>query len=151
MKQLEADFSKFANFVGNFGPLGVAVNTAAVSFGSGPVTQGGSIPITDVNVIPNPFGYAPVVQTINTSVTVQSVSTTSFTFSTDPGHVLQPAAISFTASDAANNQINFTINVNGQFAGPGVRVGYYAGVYDLENKIWNNLVKNIQALCNPKK
>ena len=103
----------------------------------------GSIQISDVNRGPDdlPMG------TFNVSVTVTSVSTTSFTFATDSGHVLYPATITFSTSDASPGQINFLIQVNGDFAGPLQRLGYYMGGYNLENNIWNHFEQNVQAAC----
>jgi RHS repeat-associated protein len=147
--QVESNFAQFGNYVGNFGPLGVPAATAAVSFGTGPVTQGSTIPITNVNLVANPFNGPTYVSTVsfNVSVTVSSASPTSFSFTTNPGHVLYPASISFSAADAGPNQINFSINVAGNFAGIGAQVGYYAGGNNLENNIWNHLLSNVQRAC----
>ncbi len=136
IKAIASGFSKFGNFTGSFG-LG-NIDVAHVTFGNVPVTQGAIIPITDVNTL------GP---TINTSVTVTSVSATSFTFVTNSGHVLYPATIAFSASNAANGMINFSINVNGDFASRFDKVLYYAGGEDLENKIWNNFIDDVQKFC----
>ncbi len=147
MSQVESDFSQYANFTGNFGPLDLA--TAHVTFGSGPVTPGGVIPISDTNTLPSPtYGGLPVpIQTINTSVTVQSVTSNSFSFTTNPGHVLYPATISFTATDAGTNQINFAVQVNGQFASLQAQALYELAGQDLENNIWNHLISSVRGLC----
>ena len=81
------------------------------------------------------------------SVTVSSVSTSGFTFTTDPGHVLYPATITFSANDAGSNQINFSIKVNGDFAGRLQQAGYYLGGSNLENNIWTHFEKNVKAMC----
>jgi RHS repeat-associated protein len=148
MQQIESNFSQFGQYNGEFGPLGVPAASAAVTFGTGsatPVVQGGSIPISAVIEGPTPipvFGYK-----VNVSVTVASVSPNSFTFNTDPGHVLYPASITFSASDASNGQIDFSIQVNGDFSGKLAEAGYYTGGYNLENKIWTNFINNVKAAC----
>jgi hypothetical protein len=88
---------------------------------------------------------------VNTSVTVASTSSTSFTFTTVPGHVLYPASISFSASNSTNGNINFSINVNGQTGNKTATAEFkYAGS-SLEDNIWNNFISNVMKFCNPKK
>jgi hypothetical protein len=70
-----------------------------------------------------------------------------FTFETVPGHVLNPATISFTAKDIGSGNVNFSINVNGNFASYTAEARYYAGGNDLEDKIWNHLIDNVQQYC----
>jgi RHS repeat-associated protein len=148
MKQVESNFSQFGNYKGEFGPLGIPGASAAVTFGTGsatPVTPGGSIPISAEVEFPTPM---PILgNSVNVSVTVASVSPTSFTFNTDSGHVLYPASITFSATDAGNNQIGFLIQVNGDFSSRGSEIGYYAGGYNLENNIWNHFEQNVGAFC----
>ena len=143
---IRKDFSKFANYGGRFGPLGATVNLATVRFGNTPVEVGNSISIhTGI--------YAPLInphtllETINTSVTVTEVDSQNFSFTTVPGHVLYPASISFGASDIGNGRIAFGIHVNGNFADNIARAKYYSGGYDLENKIWRNLINNVRKFC----
>src|SRR6267378_240116 len=50
--RLRTHFPQFANFNGNFGPGGLA--SASVSFGSGTITKGATIPIHNVNFGPSP-------------------------------------------------------------------------------------------------
>src|SRR5205823_14722774 len=116
----ESNFSQFGNYGGHFGPFGLPASTTVVVFGDGPVTKGATIAIHNRNM-----AIYSIPQTNNISVTVSSVSPTSFTFTTDPGHVLYPASITFSAADAGNGQISFTIKVNGDFAGPVQELGYY--------------------------
>jgi hypothetical protein len=80
-------------------------------------------------------------------VTVASVSATSFSFTTNPGHVLYPANISFSATNVGPGQINFSINVNGNFASFLTRAAYYAGGNNLEDNIWNHMLGNVQRAC----
>lgn len=106
------------------------------------------IGISNVNIPPHP--NLPAIS-FNVSVTVQSVSTTSFTFVTNPGHVLDPATITFSGRDAGRGRIGFSINVNGEFASRLHQGMYYLGGDDLEDKIWNNLIDNVQRSCGSKK
>jgi hypothetical protein len=120
--------------------------TADVTFGNGsatPVIQGGSIPISNVNRGPDDLPMP----TFQVSVTVASASATGFTFNTDPGHVLYPATISFSAIDAGPGQINFSIQVNGDFSSIGAWAGYRVGGYNLEDNIWNHFITNVQRVC----
>lgn len=116
------------------------------------MSQGGTIPITNANFVPNPLNGPTYMSTVsfNVSVTVTSVSATSFSFTTNAGHVLYPADISFSATDAGPGQVDFAVQVNGDFAGAGAAAGYYLGGNNLENHIWNHLVKNVQAACSGK-
>jgi hypothetical protein len=115
---------------------------------SGAVSLGSTISITDVNTIfvPTLSGILPV-QAQTVAVQVTAVSSTGFTFTTLPGHVLFPATISFTATAGANGQLAFGINVNGNFSSPVSEALYYAGGYSLENNIWNNVLANVQKNC----
>ena len=145
-RTIRRDFSKFGNFVGNFGPGDLG--TAIVGFEKGPVRQGRTIGISNVNLPPST--NLPAIS-FNVSVTVQSVSTTGFTFVTNPGHVLHPATISFSARDTGSGRISFSINVRGNFAGTASWLMYKAGGNDLEDKIWNNFIDNVQRSCGRKK
>jgi hypothetical protein len=71
----------------------------------------------------------------------------SFTFTTLPGHVLYPATISFTASSSEAGYLTFVINVNGNFANLGSEIGYYAGGSNLEDHIWKHVLQQVQADC----
>ncbi len=44
----------------------------------------------------------------------------------------------------------FSIQVNGDFANLLARAQYNAGGYDLENKIWNNMIANVRKACSAK-
>jgi len=148
---IDANFSSFGNFSGTFGPFGAPLAEASVNFGSGPLTLGGNVSITNVNIAPSvptgPGVSPPNVQIINTSVTVQTMTTTSFTFATVPGHVLYPATITFAADNTPNGQVNFSIHVNGDFASLKNEALYYLGGNNLENQIWNHFISNVQKLC----
>lgn len=148
INQLGSNFSQFANLVTNFGPAGIPAATGIVTFGNGPVTQGATIDISQTTLVMNPFNFSIYANTLNVSVTVASVSSTSFTFAANPGHVLYPASISFSAVDSGDGQVSFSVQVNGDFANAADEALYYAGGSNLENQIWNNLKNNVQKLCN---
>jgi RHS repeat-associated protein len=145
--RLRTHFPQFANFNGNFGPGGLA--SASVSFGSGTITKGATIPIHNVDV--GPGGSLPT--TFDVAVKVATVSTMAgrsmgFSFDTLPGHVLYPASISFFAVQGDQGSVNFSINVNGNFSSTTNKELFnHAGGDDLENKIWNNLIDNVERYC----
>jgi RHS repeat-associated protein len=149
MQQVEGNFSQFANYQGSFSALGVSVSTSA-SFSPGAVTQGGTIDIQNVNSLGNSSGGQPAFfsQVNGVSVTVSSVSSTSFTFDTNPGHVLYPASITFSAADSGTDNVDFSIQVNGDFANYADNILYNdLGGQQLENNIWNNFLNNVQRAC----
>jgi hypothetical protein len=142
MSRVESDFSKFGDYTGNFGPGGVPAATGVVAFGKGPLVEGGTVPISNVNLVGGSHAIP-----FNVSVTVATLFPTSFTFVTNPGHVLHPASITFSASDAGAGRINFSIQVSGNFASGYHWALYHAGGNDLENNIWNHFLHNVQAAC----
>ena len=142
---LEAHFSQFANYSGFFGPLGLPAAYANASFGNTPIAKNATIPIsltvfTTASIFP--IGFS------NVSVTVSSVSSTSFSFVTNPGHVLNPASIAFSASNVGNGRVSFAVGVVGDFASSTAAAGYYAGGRNLEANIWNHLLKAVEDFCN---
>ena len=149
MQQVEGNFSQFANYQGSFSALGIPVSASA-SFFPGTVEQGSTINIQNVNSLGNssPGGSAFFTQVNGVSVKVRSVSPTSFTFATNPGHIVYPASITFSAADAGSGQIQFSIQINGDFANLTANALYrYLGGQQLENNIWNNFLNNIQRVC----
>lgn len=145
-------FPEFANFAGDFGPTGIPAARALIAFGNTPITKGAKIEISNTNIITGPHPMGTKTINFNVSVTVNSVSMTSgssmgFSFSTNDGHVLHPAAIAFLATDLSSGRVGFSISVRGNFAGVGQRAGYYAGGSDLEDKIWNNVINNVRKYC----
>jgi hypothetical protein len=149
MTAITANFSQFGNYEGGFGPLGIPFAQASVKFGQVPVTSGATISITNVNHDDgfSPDGTPVFVQTIKTSVVVDAVSATSFTFDTVSGHVLHPASITFSAVDTENGQVGFSIQVQGDFANSMDEWFYYLGGTSLEDNIWNNFVNNVKNFC----
>jgi len=80
----ENNLPQFADFSGKFGPMGLPLGYADVQFGSVPVTQGATIPISISGEVYT--GGPDVMGTFNfnVSVNVSSTSTNSFTFTTNP-------------------------------------------------------------------
>ena len=150
ISDMETNFGNFANYNGPFGLMDVA--SATVSF-SGTVSLGATIQIHNVNTFPVPQSqYDPnppheSTQEFNVAVQVAQVTSNSFTFTTLPGHVLYPATIIFTGTSSGTGQLNFSINVNGNFANLEAEIGYYAGGSSLENHIWNHVLQQVQADC----
>src|SRR6266542_5944040 len=102
MGAVERNFARFGNHSRWFGAESVTFSPPA---GMGP---GSPIPIS-VSI----FGF-----TQNLSVTVQSMNSQSMTFTTNPGHLLYPASITFAAWPASPGSINFNINLEGTVASP---------------------------------
>ena len=147
ISDMEQNFGSFANYTGNFGPIGIPAAYATVSF-TGTVSLGSTISIHNLNIITLP-NLQVITKEFNVGVQVTQVSPTSFTFATLQGHVLYPATISFSASSSQAGRLGFSINVNGQFANLGAEIGYYAGGSDLENNIWKHVLQQVQADCGP--
>jgi len=61
--------------------------------------------------------------------------------------VTYSATITLSASDVGPGQINFSAQVNGDFASLKSEVGYYLGGNSLEDNIWSRLEQNVQAAC----
>jgi len=99
--------------------------------GMGP---GSTIPI-NVSV----FGFS---QTL--SVNVQSMNSQSMTFTTNPGHLLYPASITFAASPASPGSINFNINLGGTVASP---AQFYFGGSSFEDAQWNHFLGKVGGFC----
>jgi len=79
----------------------------------------------------------------NVSVNVVAMSTQSMTFTTNPGHVLYPASITFSASLAGPGSINFNIDLTGTVANP----LFYLGGGQFENAQWNHFLNQVSSYC----
>ncbi|MFY9553772.1 MAG: RHS repeat-associated core domain-containing protein, partial [Blastocatellia bacterium] len=150
LKEIEKDFSKFANTAQTFG-LGNLI-TAIVTFGSAPVSTAGIIPITQTTlfpaiIVPGQVNITPPPIIIETSVTVYNVLPNSFSFVTNEGHPLYPGQITFGAEDKGDGQIIFSINVNAQLNGVINETLFGLGGNELEDRIWNNLIDNVEKFC----
>jgi RHS repeat-associated protein len=143
IKNLQGKFPANANW--KWGPLHVTF------LQRGPLSPGALIPID------GPIGaWASVegssvglVHAATSAVTVASVSSHSFTFATVPGmHPFDNGTVTFSASDAANGNINFGVGVNAAFATAFSQVAFnYLGGKALEASIWHNLINNVQGGC----
>jgi hypothetical protein len=110
MRTIRRDFSKF----GNYGELAAQGNAIGfIKFNPGPIIQGREIGIT-VGAV-STAAPSDIYYSRNVSVTVSSASTTSFTFTTNPGHLFYPGTISFSAADTASG-VRFEITAKGQLA-----------------------------------
>jgi RHS repeat-associated protein len=148
MQRVKSDFSQFANFTGDFGPLGAPTFNATVTFASGPVTQGRNIGISSTvsnNAVFDRLRYST---TTNTSVNVREVWDRGFTFDTAPNHPFYPGTIQFGTMNMGSGKIKFSINIYAHFNGLANEGAFYGlGGGILESRIWNNLINNIKKDC----
>jgi hypothetical protein len=119
--------------------------------------MGTVIPITQTTtfppiIIPPPnygagtYNVPPI--TINTSVTVYNRLTNSFSFVTNPGHPLYPGQITYSAVDVGEGKVKVSIDVDGMTDGLLNDLGFsLGGGSGLEDKIWNNLIDNVEKFC----
>jgi hypothetical protein len=135
MAAIEGNFARFGNFTTR-GPLGTS---ESVTFRpSGTLQAGSSIPIT---VQVGRF------YTLNTSVTVQYANSQSLGFSTVPGHLLYPANINFSASQASSSAINFDINLGGNFPNAVNKFLFNMGGGAFEDAQWNHFIGQVGNFC----
>jgi len=128
MGAVESNFPRFGNY-SRWG--GLESVTFSPPVGMGP---GSTIPIS--------VGIFGVSQSL--SVTVQSMSAQSMTFTTNPGHLLYPAFITFAASNGSRGSINFNINLGGTVASP---LKFYFGGSSFEDAQWNHFLGQVGAYC----
>ena len=131
-----SNFTQFGNFT-TTGPGGIPENVT-FSPPAGPLTAGESIPVT-VQV-----GES---YTLNTSVTVASVTNNSITFNTVPGHLLYPGTITFSATDIGSGAFTFDIDLAGQLSGLANIGVFYSGGGQFEDAQWNHFLAQIGVLC----
>ena len=130
MGAVESNFAAFGNY--SAGPFSLSFSQPS---GMG---VGSQIPIT--------AGYFEISQ--NMGVSVQSMSSSSMSFSTLPrGHLLYPAGISFSASSADAGSISFNINLAGNFNGLVNGAKYYLGGPAFEDAQWNHFLGKVSAYC----
>jgi hypothetical protein len=149
--RLRTHFPDFANFKGSFN-AGLA--NAQIEFGKTPITVDATIGISGTIRVPFPFDNPPgFVTEYNVSVRVvgvslQADSSMGFTFETLPGHVLYPAQIAFSATDAGAGRLSFGVQIFGDINGLANNLSFsYFGGSALEDKIWNNLIDNVKKYC----
>ncbi|MBT9333390.1 hypothetical protein, partial [Paracidobacterium acidisoli] len=130
MGAVESNFAAFGNY--SAGPFSLAFHQPPQ------MGVGSEIPITAT--------YFGINQ--NMGVSVQSMSSSSMSFSTLPGgHLFYPGAITFSASQAGNGMVSFNINLSGTFNGPINGAKYYLGGSAFENAQWNHFLSKVQAYC----
>ena len=147
LKRVANDFSSFANFEGDFGPVtGLSTFHAKLSFASGAVTPGRNIPIT--NTVSNNGGFYRTSTTVTTSVDVRDVGPYDFTFDTAPDHPFYPGTIQFGTTNMGPAEIKFSINIYAHFNGTSNWAAFnFLGGGMLETKIWRNLLNNVKQDC----
>lgn len=123
--------SSFGTF-GNYSRLG---GLESVLFSpSGGLSVGSTIPIGVET-----FGIFQ-----NLSVNVAAMNSQSMTFTTNPGHLLYPASITFSASPASSGSINFNINLGGTVASP---LQFSLGGSGFEDAQWNHFLGQVGNFC----
>jgi RHS repeat-associated protein len=145
MSAMRADFASFANFIGNFDALGLTDSgIAAVAFGGNPSSVGQTIPISIWATVPG-LGME---RSSNPEVSVQSISPTSFSYQTMPGHPLFPGTITFAANNAPGGRLGFAIQVHADYASLISRGEFsVGGGGNLEDKTWQNLLSQVRSFC----
>ena len=128
MGAVEGNFAQFGNY-SRWGGLESVTFSPPSGMGSG-----STIPIS-VSV----FGF-----TQSLSVNVQSMNSQSMTFTTNPGHLLYPASITFASSPASPGSINFNINLGGTVASP---AQFYLGGSSFEHAQWNHFLGKVGGFC----
>ena len=128
MGAVESNFSRFGNY-SRWGGL-----ESVAFFPPSNLAAGSNIPIT-VTVLGVPQSL---------SVTVQSMNSQSMTFTTNPGHLLYPASITFAASPSAQGFIDFNINLGGTVTNP---LEFAAGGSNFEDAQWNHFVGQVSNFC----
>jgi hypothetical protein len=146
MAAIEQNFPWFGNYAGT-GPFS---QPATVTFYPPSVLAlGSSIPL-DVSGGPLTLGnmsFGPAVTILNSTVNVTSLTPSSMTFSTVPGHLLYPAQITFADSQIMPSAIGFDISLSGYLPGPVQQAAFNAGGSDLEDSQWNNFLANVGTFC----
>lgn len=92
------------------------------------------------STIPISIGTFGIFQTL--SVNVASMNSQSMTFTTNPGHLLYPASITFSATPAAQGSIDFNINLGGTIANP---FEFYMGGGNFEDAQWNHFLGQVSS------
>ena len=134
MSDVERHFAWFADYTGTFDGLNTTLGPDVPGTG---VTNGAviKIPHTTLGV------------TVNDSVTVTDAGPSSFTFTTNPGHPLNPATISFTDQGMGNGFVGFSISISGQTANAFWSLFFAAGGSTFEDGVWNHFLDQVTADC----
>ena len=128
MGAVESNFAQFGNYSRYGGAESVTFSPPA---GMGP---GSTIPIN--------VGILGFNQSL--SVTVQSMNSQSMTFTTNPGHLIYPGYITFSASPASAGSINFNINLGGTVANS---MEFNFGGSAFEDAQWNHFLGQVSGFC----
>ena len=128
MGAVEGNFAQFGNH-SRWGGLESVTFSPPAGIGSG-------------STIPINVGIAGV--SLSLSVTVQSMNSQGMTFTTNPGHMLYPASITFAASPASSGSINFNINLGGTIANPNQ---FRFGGSNFEDAQWNHFLRMVKGFC----
>ena len=128
MGKVESNFSQFGNY-SRWGGLESVTFSPPAGMGVG-------------STIPINVGIA--FANFSLSVTVQSMNSQSMTFTTNPGHMLYPASITFAASPASPGSINFNINLGGTIANPNQ---FRFGGSNFEDAQWNHFLGQVGSFC----
>ena len=141
MRTVRRDFAKFGNFSESIN-YGLAIGF--LHFASGAITQGRVI-----NINTGAISTSPPFTVVgrNISVTVSSVNSSGFRFTTNPGHVFYPGQISFAAQDTGHNHVAFSITLSGQLADAGAEFAFRAGFGKFEDDSWHHFLDLISQSC----
>ncbi len=133
MATVESDLSRFANYSGTLA-------TAVFSPGAVVINQTLLIDTQTKGIGGLSYGRTNAVK-------VSSVTPNSFTFTTVEGqHFFYPGTVSFSAADAGNGQVQFSISVNGTWADI-LSQAQSPAILSGENSAWNSLLDNLQSFC----
>lgn len=149
ISKLESNFGQLANFSGTaqlptnidtFGGADTVVPENVTFLQHGPLSVGQVIPID------GPFGFALPLN--SSAVSVSSVSSTSFSFTTIKGaHPFDHGTVTFSAADTSNG-VSFNVSVQARFSSAFSKLFFKMGGAQLESSIWNNLLNNVQnTIC----
>jgi RHS repeat-associated protein len=139
MSVVQNHFDTFANFSTKSGPGGLPASSFFYP-PPGQLTARASMPITAF------FGSSVVNK--NISVNVGSTTPNTMTFQTVPGHLLYPAQITFSSSDAGNGNIDFSIEVGGNYANLGANILFNIfGGSGFEDNQWNHVLLQVASMC----
>lgn len=134
MNSVEQDFPKF----GNFSPWGLA---GVWFYPSSRMGAGSAIPIlVEVNT-----PLLPISRVL--SVTVTSANSRALTFTTNPGHLLYPAHITFSASSSSLGSVTFNIDLAGIVPAGINSLEFRLGGGNFENAQWNHFLGQVADFC----
>ena len=134
MNAVENDFSRFGDY-SIWGFEGVSFYLPST------MKAGSTIPIFDQVNTP----FFPVSRSL--SVNVKSANSQSLTFTTNPGHLLYPAHITFSASSSSLGSVTFNIDLAGIVPAGLNSLEFRFGGGNFENAQWNHFLGNVENFC----